>query len=165
MCLALEVRVSSATTDYAQAIQKIEAAVQAELSAGEISGVSIALVDDQRIVCVRGFGLADKSKKLPARADTIYRCGSISKLFTAIATMQLVEQNKLNLDKPVTRYAPTFSIVDPFPDASPITLRQLLCHRSGLVREAPVGGYFDASEPGVVEPPRRSMPPTTVIRE
>lgn len=151
MCLALGVRVSAATVDYALAIQKIEAAVQAELSAGEISGVSIALVDDQRIVYARGFGLADKSKKLPARTDTVYRCGSISKLFTAIATMQLIEQNKLNLDKPVTRYAPTFSIVNPFPDASPITLRQLLCHRSGLVREAPVGGYFDASEPGAVE--------------
>src|SRR5438045_6627652 len=63
--------------------------------------------------------------------------------------MELVEQDLLYLDQSVTNYLPQFRIAIPFADAQPITLRQLMCHRSGMVREAPVGGYFDDSEPGM----------------
>jgi CubicO group peptidase (beta-lactamase class C family) len=100
-------------------------------------------------VFVGGFGLADKKRKLPARPDTVYRAGSISKLFTAVSVMQLVEQGRISLDAPVTNYLPNFRVISPFDNASPITLRQLMCHRSGMVRESPVGSYFDDSEPGI----------------
>lgn len=129
-------------------IRRLEQIVRDELQRGLISGVSLALVEDQRIVYTHGFGWADKKRQQPARPDTIYRAGSISKLFTALAAMQLAEQGTLDIDQPVTRYLPTLGVVSPFPDAGPMTLRQLMCHRSGLVREAPVGGYFDDSEPG-----------------
>lgn len=134
--------------DYAPAAAKLEAIVQGELDRRTISGVSIALVDNQRIVYSKGFGYADKSRHVRATPETVYRAGSISKLFTALATMQLREQGRLDIDKPITQYAPDFRIVIPFDDAEPITLRQLMCHRAGMVREAPVGSYFDSSEPG-----------------
>lgn len=134
---------------YQAPVDRLEAAVQEELKLGIVSGISIALIDDQQIVYADGFGLADAERKIPASAQTVYRAGSISKLFTAIAAMQLVEQGKLDLDAPVQNFNPDFQIVVPFEDARPITLRQLMCHRSGMIRESPVGGYFDDGEPSV----------------
>jgi CubicO group peptidase (beta-lactamase class C family) len=119
------------------------------VEAGVISGVTIALVEDQQIIFVRGFGWADKKRGIPSAPDTVYRAGSISKLFTAVSAMQLVEQGRVDIDKPVTTYLPELQVIVPFEEAGPITLRQLMCHRSGMVREAPVGGYFDGSAPGM----------------
>src|SRR5438270_4172395 len=140
---------AAAAADYDQAIRELSAAAEAEVREGRISGATIALIDNQQIVFARGFGFADKKRRIPARPDTIYRAGSISKLFTAVAAMQLVEQGKVDLDVPITKYLPSFNVIVPFENAKPITLRQLMCHRSGMVREAPVGGYFDDSEPGM----------------
>jgi serine beta-lactamase-like protein LACTB len=130
-------------------IHAVSAAAQAEVERGMISGATIALVHDGKTVFVRGYGFADKKKGLPAREDTAYRAGSISKLFTALAAMQLVEAGRLEIDAPVTKFLPDFYITNPF--AEPITLRQLMCHRAGMVRESPVGSYFDDSEPSVAE--------------
>jgi serine beta-lactamase-like protein LACTB len=135
-------------TDYGEAMRRLEQTIHAELARGLITGVTVALVDDQRLVYAKGFGYADKRRRAPARPDTVYRAGSISKLFTALAAMQLVEEAKLELDAPVTQFDPAFRIVNPFPDSKPITLRQLMCHRSGMIRESPVGSYFDPTEPG-----------------
>ena len=63
--------------------------------------------------------------------------------------MQLAEQGKLDIDRPVTDYAPQFRIVVPFDDAPPITPRLLMGHRAGMIRESPVGGYFDPNEPSL----------------
>src|SRR5262249_34408190 len=69
------------------------------------------------------------------------------KLFTDIVVMQLVEEGKLDLDVPVTRYLPEFKPANSFD--KPITLRHLMAHRSGLVREPPVGSYFDPDAPSL----------------
>jgi CubicO group peptidase (beta-lactamase class C family) len=138
-------------TEYKTAIHAFEQTIRAELDRGIISGVSVALVDDQQIVYANGFGFADKARRRPADQSTIYRAGSISKLFTALAAMQLVEQGKIDLDQPVTRYLSDFRIVNPFAEVSSVTLRQLMCHRSGMVRESPVGSYFDDAEPSMAE--------------
>jgi D-alanyl-D-alanine dipeptidase/CubicO group peptidase (beta-lactamase class C family) len=73
----------------------------------------------------------------------------VSKLFTDIAVMQKVESGELNLDAPIQKYLPDFNPQNPFD--VPITLRQLMSHRSGLVRESPVGNYFDPTEPSLAE--------------
>jgi serine beta-lactamase-like protein LACTB len=117
-------------------------------------------VDDQQIVWSKGFGFADTVKKIPATAETVYRVGSVSKLFTDIAVMQLVEQGKLDLDAPVTRYLPDFKPRNPF--GRQITLRQLMSHRSGLVREPPVGNYFETTEP-TLEQTIASLNDTTLV--
>jgi CubicO group peptidase (beta-lactamase class C family)/D-alanyl-D-alanine dipeptidase len=123
--------------------QVLEGFVQQEMTDKAIPAVSIALVDDQHIVWARGFGFANKQDSLPASATTVYRVGSISKLFTGIGVMQLVERGRLNLDAPVTDYLPDFTPNNPF--NGQVTLRELLAHRAGLPLEPPIGSYFDSS--------------------
>ena len=95
----------------------------------------------------RGYGFADPQAKTPATSDTVYRVGSVSKLFTDLAVMQLVERGALDLDFPITRVLPDFKPINPF--GKEITLPQLMCHRAGLVREPPIGNYFDPDEPSL----------------
>ena len=140
---------SAQAPDYLAGLAAFKEAVNREIAAGNLSGVSVGLVEGNRILYVDGFGFADKKKHVPASRDTVYRAGSISKLFTALATMQLAERGKLSIDQPITELWPDFRIVIPFPAAKPITLRQLMCHRAGMFRESPVGSYFDPSEPGL----------------
>jgi CubicO group peptidase (beta-lactamase class C family)/D-alanyl-D-alanine dipeptidase len=135
--------------EYASAVKALERFIEHEVADKDLPALSIALVDDQKIVWARGFGFARPKEKVPATAETVYRVGSVSKLFTDIAIMQLVEQGKLDLDAPVTRYLPDFKPTNPFD--KPITLRQFMAHRSGLVREPPVGNYFDPTEPTLAQ--------------
>jgi serine beta-lactamase-like protein LACTB len=129
--------------EYAAAVDALDRFIAREVADKRLPALSIALVDDQKIVWARGYGFADADKKKPATADTVYRVGSVSKLFTDIAVMQLVEQGKLDLDAPVTKYLPDFKPISKYD--KPITLRMLMSHRSGLVREPPAGNYFDPS--------------------
>lgn len=131
--------------DYKDAIATLGRFITHEMADKDLPSLSIALVEDQQVVWAKGFGFADPIKKIPATAGTVYRVGSVSKLFTDIAVMQLVEQGKIDLDAPVTRYLPNFKPRSAF--GKPITLRQLMSHRSGLVREPPVGHYFDPDNP------------------
>lgn len=119
-------------------IPAIEAKTLQEMSDWGITGISIAVVQDQSLVYSKGFG--------EVKADSVFRCGSISKLFNAVAVMQQVETGKLDLDAPID---PELLPFNPFPDGPAVTLRQILCHRSGLQRESAVGGYLDLSEPGI----------------
>ena len=112
-----------------------------------LPGLSIALVDGQQVVWARGFGFANPADSTPATAETPYRVASVSKLFTDIAVMQLVERGVLVLDSPVTGYIADFAPRNPF--GRPVTLRQMLSHRAGIVREPPVGHYFDAASPSL----------------
>jgi serine beta-lactamase-like protein LACTB len=130
---------------YAGAVKALEAFVAREVRDKQLPALSIALVDDQQIVWAAGFGFRDPHAKLPATANTVYRVGSVSKLFTDLAVMRLVEQGALDLDAPVTKYLPDFQPQNPFD--KPITLRHLMAHRAGLVREPPVGHYFDSTAP------------------
>jgi CubicO group peptidase (beta-lactamase class C family)/D-alanyl-D-alanine dipeptidase len=108
----------------------------------------------------QGFGYQDPEHKIQATAHTVYRVGSVSKLFTDIGIMQMVEAGKINLDAPVSQYIPDFHPQNPF--ANPITLRELMSHRSGLLREPPVGNYFDPTEP-TLEATVRSMNSTELV--
>jgi CubicO group peptidase (beta-lactamase class C family)/D-alanyl-D-alanine dipeptidase len=154
--------VVSARDPYIAGARRLEAWIAAEVAAKRLPALSIALVDDQRIVWARGFGLADPQRRIPATAETAYRVGSVSKLFTDLAVMQLVEQGRLDLDSPVEQLLPEFKPVNPF--KVPITLRHLMSHRSGLVREPPVGHYFDP-DPPALDQVIRSLAGTTLIFE
>jgi CubicO group peptidase (beta-lactamase class C family)/D-alanyl-D-alanine dipeptidase len=134
---------------YEAAVAALDAFITREVAQKRLPALSIALVDDQAIVWSKGYGYSRPKTKTPATSDTVYRVGSVSKLFTDLAIMQLVEQGKLDLDAPVTKYLPDFKPKNPFD--KPITLRQLMTHRSGLVRESPVGHYFDPTEPTLAE--------------
>jgi CubicO group peptidase (beta-lactamase class C family)/D-alanyl-D-alanine dipeptidase len=133
--------------DYAGIVQALRPFIEREMSEKGLPALSIAIVDDQQVVWAEGFGMADPHEKKPATAATVYRIGSVSKLFTDIAIMQLVERGELNLDAPITDYLPNFRPRNPF--GTPMTLRQLMSHRSGLLREPPVGNYFETSQPSL----------------
>lgn len=132
---------------YRPVITILREFIQQEMQDKNIPALSVALVEDQTIIWAEGFGFADPEKKIPATHETLYRAGSVSKLFTDIGIMQLVERGEIDLDAPITRYLPAFQPRNPF--RKPITLRQLMSHRSGLVRESPVGHYFDPNEPSL----------------
>lgn len=116
---------------YQAAVAELEKLIAHEVADKKLPALSIALVDDQKVVWARGFGFQDRAKKIPATAETVYRVGSVSKLFTDVAIMQLVENGKLDLDEPVAKYVPDFKPA--YKDGQkPITLRMLMSHRSGL---------------------------------
>lgn len=121
--------------DYASSEAYVKKLIQYEMKKNSVTGLSIALVDDQRIVWSEGFGYADQEQKIPATAETLYRVGSISKLFTDTAAMQLVEQGRLDIDQPLQKYLPGFTIKTHFPDTAEITPRMLMTHHSGLPRD------------------------------
>src|SRR6188474_2548999 len=100
------------------------------LRTADIPGVVITVVKDGQLLTARGFGYADVEKKTPVDPDqTLFRPGSVSKLVTWTAAMQLVEQGKLDLDKDVNTYL-DFKI--PEYDGKPITLRQIMTHTAGF---------------------------------
>ena len=151
-----------AASEYAKIAEQLAGIIRVQVEEKQIPAFSIALVDDQRIVWAQGFGQADSENNVPATAKTVYRVGSVSKLFTDIAIMQLVEQDAVDLDAPVTKYIPDFQPANSFDKQ--ITLRQLTSHRAGLVRETPVGHYFDPTEPSLLETVR-SLNQTAIVYE
>jgi CubicO group peptidase (beta-lactamase class C family) len=101
-----------------------------------LPGIAVGVVKDQELVWSKGFGFADVQAKLPMTATTKFRVASNSKLFTAIAIMQLREEGKVGLDDPVVKHLPWFKAKPAGNDDGPITIEQLLSHSSGLQREA-----------------------------
>ena len=92
-----------------------------------VPGYSVAVAVDGKIVWAEGFGKANVEMDAPATPQTVYRIGSVTKLFTAAAAMLLVEEGRLDLDAPVQKYVPQF------PEKSaPLTLRHLAGHVSGI---------------------------------
>jgi CubicO group peptidase (beta-lactamase class C family)/D-alanyl-D-alanine dipeptidase len=136
-----------ARQDYEKVAEALKPFIDNQMALSGIPGLSIAIVDDQQIVWAQGFGMADPKENIPASAETVYRIGSVSKLFTDIGIMQRVERGEINLDAPVGTYLPDFRPRNPF--GTPITLRELMSHRSGLLREPPVGNYFETTEPSL----------------
>ena len=101
-----------------------------------LPGVVVGVVSDQELVWAKGFGFADITAKVVMTPTTKFRMASHSKLFTAIAIMQLREAGKLHLDDPVANYLTWFKARPAGDDDGPITIEQLLSHSSGLQREA-----------------------------
>lgn len=118
--------------DYSGMITKMDAYIDELMKKHEVAGLSIALVDGQKTVWQKGFGYADVEKEIAAGEHTIFNYGSVSKLFTGLAIMQLVEEGKIDLDAQLSDYLPEFSIRSRFPEALDVTIRSMLSHHSGL---------------------------------
>ena len=129
----------------------------------DIAGAVIVVVKDGKILFTKGYGFSDVAKRTPVTPDaTLFRPGSISKLFTWTSIMQLVEQKKLDLDRDVNDYL-DFKIPATYP--KPITLRDIMTHTPGFEevikdliitdqkRLVPLGDYIKASLPNRVYPP------------
>ncbi|HJQ65553.1 MAG TPA: serine hydrolase [Gemmatimonadales bacterium] len=135
----------AAADRYAPVAALLGRLVQHEMADKDLPALSLVLVDGSNIVWAKGFGWARPDDSVRASAATVYRVGSVSKLFTDLAVMRLVEQGRLDLDAPITRYLPEFRPRNRF--GGDVTLRTLMSHHSGLVREPPVGAYVDSTAP------------------
>lgn len=124
--------INAARGDYTYTKEYITWLIEHEMANADVTGLSIALVDDQQVVWEQGFGYADKQAKIKATPDTVYHLGSIAKVFTATAAMQLAEQDKLNIDQPLRKYLPEFSIKSRVGDINRITPRNIMTHHAGL---------------------------------
>ncbi|MBV6449443.1 MAG: D-aminopeptidase [Anaerolineales bacterium] len=101
-----------------------------QMEENHIAGAAVAVVKDGQLFFAKGYGYADVENKIPVDAETtMFKIGSLTKLFTWTAVMQLVEQGKLNLDADVNTYL-DFSIPNTYPQ--PITLKHLMTHTSGF---------------------------------
>jgi CubicO group peptidase (beta-lactamase class C family) len=115
---------------------EIDSLAAAELARRPVGSVTVGVVSGKQLVWSKSYGEADMEKKAAADTDTVYRIGSITKMFTALMLEQLVEAKKVHLSDPVEKYLPEIKLVqDRFPDAPPITLIQLATHTAGLGRE------------------------------
>lgn len=106
---------------------RVDKLVQGEMYSEQIPGLALAVVKVGKIIKAQAYGVADEDAKIPVTTNTVFRIGSVSKQFVATAIMMLVEEGKLNLDDPVSKYL----------DGTPrrwkkITIRNLLTHTSGI---------------------------------
>ena len=99
----------------------------------EVPGMAIAIVKGKEIVYAKGFGLRDVERQLPVTADTLFAIGSSSKAFTTFVLGTLVDEGKIEWEKPVRTYIPWFKLYDPSMTEH-LTVRDLVTHRSGLPR-------------------------------
>lgn len=113
----------------------IEAAIRTEMEQGT-SSVSIALVSGDSVVWMAAFGNANATTRTAATPATIYSTGSTGKSVTAAAVMKLVEQGRVSLDLPVNRYLRDARVQDRLQSETPVTVRMLLNHVSGLTCDA-----------------------------
>ncbi|MEQ9393955.1 serine hydrolase [Haliea sp.] len=136
-------QVSVAQTDYVDLEKNIQEFVEQK----QLPALSIQIVNEHGPLWSAGFAATPEPGEATVDSNTVYRIGSISKLFTDIALMQLVEEGIVDLSAPVSTYLPSFSPINPF--EAEVTVEALMSHRSGLVREPPLGNYFDDTEPTI----------------
>ena len=111
---------------------KVDDYVKAEMQRQHIPGTSIAVLKDGKIIKAEGYGLANVELNVPARPETIYKIGSVSKQLIATGILILIQDGKLSLDDKISKF------LEGTPDTwKDITIQHLLTHTSGIVREAP----------------------------
>lgn len=94
-------------------------------------GLTLGLTDRDGTLLIRTYGFADLGSRLAVAPDTLFEIGSIGKTFTAVATLQLVDEGRIDLHAPVERYLPWFAV--PQPAHAPITIAHVLSHTAGIV--------------------------------
>jgi len=123
------VGLASAQASPPEGLEKfVDSVAQAVIESGESVGLSIGIAKGDERWLAKGYGLANLEHKAPATAASVYRIGSITKQFTAAAVLLLVEDDKLSLDDPLTRFLPEYPM-----QGHEVTVRQLLQHTSGIM--------------------------------
>ncbi|OGX91657.1 serine hydrolase [Hymenobacter coccineus] len=112
-------------------VAAVDAVVAHALQAFKVPGMAVAVVKDGQVVLAKGYGVRSLATKAPVDANTLFGIASNTKAFTTAALGLLVDEGKLHWDDKVTDYVPEFKLYDPYATAE-FTVRDLLCHRSGL---------------------------------
>ncbi|HKK79290.1 MAG TPA: serine hydrolase, partial [Phaeodactylibacter sp.] len=113
--------------------EDIDAFVEQARQDWQVPGVAIGIVQGNEIVHLNGYGLADREAQRPVDENTLFAIGSSTKAITAFSVLQLVDDGQLDLDQPVLDYLPDFRMYDDYVTHH-LSVRDLLCHRSGLPR-------------------------------
>jgi CubicO group peptidase (beta-lactamase class C family) len=121
----------------AETIDKIGAAVMEGIDQKTVASIAVGIVKDGNLVLARGYGFADLENDVPATAESVYRLGSITKQFTALAIMQLAEQGKLTVDDELTKFLPDYPTA-----GHKVTVHQLLNHTSGIKSYTSLKEFF-----------------------
>ncbi|MSP14514.1 MAG: class A beta-lactamase-related serine hydrolase [Chloroflexi bacterium] len=134
------------------ATPQIQSRISKILAERPIPGVMIGVVRDQRLAYTADFGFADVTTGRRFDGDTLCRVASITKTFTGTGIMQLRDLGKLNLDDPLVRFLPEFKAIRcDYGSPEDVTLRQLLCHHSGLMGEPPMSHWETFDFPSMGE--------------
>jgi CubicO group peptidase (beta-lactamase class C family) len=129
--LVLAVLATPAAAAAQQAPPKFDQYVKRVMETFTVPGLSVAIVKDGKVVLAKGYGVRRMGDPAPVDAKTRFGIASNTKLFTATALALLVEEGKVEWDKPVIDYLPAFAMSDPYVTRE-LTIRDLLVHRSGL---------------------------------
>ena len=128
--------------NFSPVIDYLQSEIRRVMRKQKVPGVVCVLVSGQQVIWQGAFGVSNIEKNTPMTMDTPLKVGSLSKIFTAIEVMRLVEEGYVGLDDPIAMHLPEFSINSRFKIAEPITIRNLLAHRSGLPRNGNVTQWF-----------------------
>jgi CubicO group peptidase (beta-lactamase class C family) len=151
-------------TKAKKALEGFDEVVTKGLAAINVPGAAVAVVKDNEVIYAKGLGYRDLEKKLPMTADTLMAIGSSSKAFTTFALGTLVDQGKVEWDKPVRNYIPWFRLYDA-QAGERLTPRDLVTHRSGLPRHDLVWyNNYTATREQLVRS-LAYLPPTADLRE
>ena len=120
--------------EYSEAFQLIDYWLEAQKDYENLPGLTAVVTDKKETKWTGSFGFSDGVQ--PMRVENTFSICSISKLFTAVAIMQLVEDGKINLDDPIQKVLPWFDINNEFKDVPKLTIKSILSHSSGLPRES-----------------------------
>ena len=122
---------AQSTADNSAKLQDIDAVINKALKDWQVPGISIAVVQDGKVIYAKGFGYRDISKQLPVTTDTLFAIGSVSKSFTSLLFGMLNDEGKVDWDTPVRTYIPEFQLDDPVANDH-ATARDLFSHRTGM---------------------------------
>lgn len=127
---------SPISVELKSALERVEGMTAAELTRDSLGSVTVGIVSGADLIWAKSFGLANMEKKIPATIDSVYRIGSITKQFTGLMLLQLVDEQKVHLADPVEKYFPEINRVQGRMSwAPPITIIQLATMTSGLAKE------------------------------
>jgi CubicO group peptidase (beta-lactamase class C family) len=118
-------------------VRRIDSVVGEAMARSKTPGMSVAVQQGADLVLAKGYGMADLESSVPASANTVYRLGSLTKQFTALGIMQLVEAGKVRLDDEITRFLPDFPT-----QGHRVTVHHLLTHTSGIRNYTALGPSF-----------------------
>jgi len=147
-----------------KALEGFDEVVAKGLAMLKVPGAAVAVVKDQEVILAKGFGFRDVEGKLPMTADTLLAIGSSSKAFTAFTLGTLVDQGKVDWDKPVRNYIPWFRLYDA-QAGERLTPRDLVTHRSGLPRHDLVWYNNTTATREALVRSLAYLPPTADLRE
>jgi len=124
---------SAPAIDVTQKLAGFDAFMEKTMKEWNAPGIGVGIVVGDKLVFAKGYGYRDYEKKLPITAQTMFPIASNTKLFTAVAAGTLVEEGKLNWDRPIKESVPTIEFYNSYLNNT-ITLRDMLSHRTGITR-------------------------------